>query len=209
MFTFVQDDQYTPGLGTLVSGGVATSPGHLLVSSCVKPDTLESLQAPSLTPYKTKLEVYEFLNQVTEEVVLTHIAGGLIPPMLAAHYALPVHHFKSWVHDVCSPDKVKEAITACADVLMAKATAALTMTFDKPSEFFQQKAYADQLKEMAERLNPETWAPPRKYEPPPPAVNIVIKGPDMKPSDSGVRDRSGDTLVHTSIPGLEALRFGN
>jgi hypothetical protein len=159
---------------------------------------LSEFEAPVVPPALGKEQAHAILDEAGYELVLETIAMGTPPATLAAHYGTSVLTFKSWLALCPNPELVGEATKACADSLVAKATAVLALPAKNSADAAKAKNYAELLVQIAERLNPEAWTPPRKFEAPPPAVNIIIGDSRSLKTDTGE--------VIEAIPGLDALR---
>lgn len=156
--------------------------------------TIEELYGVQPAPALTYTETKAILDRVGYDEILAYISSGTIPAGMAAHYHVPLNMFKRWLNDAPEPSAVLEAIRSCADSLMAKSMAALAIETKDGVQARRNQKFAEHLANLAERLNPETWAPPKKYEPPAPAVNIIIGG-------------GADGLA--TIPGLDMLRVAS
>jgi hypothetical protein len=116
----------------------------------------------------------DWLDAVGVDNVLERIASGMLPVEIAFCNGVPLMVMNEWLRTRVPPDRLTEAWSVHAEVLLLRAQLGITQDADTPGEAQLIKAECDRFAWMAERLDSRRWGPPGKAAEKPPLVAIEL-----------------------------------
>ena len=150
-------------------------------------------------------DVFAHMDVVGVDSVLEFVASGRLLTELAIMLEFPIIYVREWAEKNLDKGRLRTAMKAYAESCLVKAQLSLQMTPENPQEAQVMRATAEHYTWAAERVDSDTWGPPKKSAEAPPAVSIVFNLPP-KPEEIPAQSKEqrqpefARIIEHVAVP---------
>lgn len=127
-------------------------------------------------PHSDRVQAFMKMDSAGKQVVLELIASGRLPNEIAIELGVPITYFWEWVEQNIAPEELATVRRQAAESFVLKSILPLTVSFDSPGHASMARALSDQMRWIAERLDPARWGNNKASGPVAPAVTLVFEG---------------------------------